>query len=345
MENKLYLVNSEVVLPQRTIGKDEMISVVKNLSDSEICKSLYGDEFQYFDKIGFLSKKILSGDEGIISLAQVAAEKVLKGTNINAEEIDIIICCYSYDKHYFGAMISSVIANEIGATNAICRDITGSCCGTLMNIEIIEALTKSNKCKNAIIVGMDALSTLTTADNIKKYKSIVTWGDDAGAFLFSTEKKSYKNKLFVLYDKTIVVQDTRFCNLITLNLCEQSRQILELEHKNLKLFRIGEFKIADQSVLYNITNSLLIKKLPISIAVSNTGTLRIDFLSSEKWKSVRVVKSYQTLGHMGCADIIANLNNCISRLNMVSKEAYIIALSFGLGYTLAGSRFIIKEGV
>lgn len=120
--------------------------------------------------------------ESIKTLASDAALQALQMSQLNPEDIDLVIVATSSPDDMFGDATS--VAAALGCQNAVAFDLTAACSGFLFaSVTAGQFLdNKGNNYKNAIVVGADALSRWVDWDD---RNSCILFGDGAGAAVFS----------------------------------------------------------------------------------------------------------------------------------------------------------------
>jgi 3-oxoacyl-[acyl-carrier-protein] synthase-3 len=82
-------------------------------------------------RTGIKERRILKGEgKGTSVLGIKAVQGLLKKTNIDAKEIDLIICATATPDMIFPST-ACIIADKVGATNAFAYDLMAACSGFL----------------------------------------------------------------------------------------------------------------------------------------------------------------------------------------------------------------------
>ena len=108
---------------------NEMLSQILDTSDEWITS-----------RTGIKERRIISS-ENLEDLAIDAAKKALSDANIEAKDLDYIICANVVNEYISPAM-SCIIQGAIGAT-CPCFDLNGACVGFIYALEIAESFYKS----------------------------------------------------------------------------------------------------------------------------------------------------------------------------------------------------------
>ena len=117
--------------------------------------------------------------KGTSDLGAPAVQEILRKKNMDASEIDCIICATVTPDMVFPAT-ANIIADKIGATNAWSFDISAACSGFLYALTTGATLIESGRYKKVIVVGADKMSAII---DYTDRATCIIFGDGAGAVL------------------------------------------------------------------------------------------------------------------------------------------------------------------
>ena len=106
-------------------------------------------------------------------------KSLLKKTNTEASEIDLIICATVTPDMVFPAT-ACIIADSVGATNAFGFDVSAACSGFLFALKTGSSYIESGFCKKVVVIGSDKMSSIIDYED---RQTCVIFGDGAGAVL------------------------------------------------------------------------------------------------------------------------------------------------------------------
>ncbi len=112
-------------------------------------------------------------------MAVPAVLEILKKRNIEAAEIDCIICATVTPDMVFPAT-ANIIADKAGAVNAFGFDLEAACSGFLYALTTGAAFIESGRYKKVIVVGVDKMSSII---DYTDRATCIIFGDGAGAVL------------------------------------------------------------------------------------------------------------------------------------------------------------------
>ena len=136
-------------------------------------------------RTGIRERRRAAKHESASTLGATAANRALENANLNAAEIDLIICTtISPDKPL--PSTACLIQDILDANGAACFDLAAACSGFIYGLEIADKMIKSGAYRNALVVSVD-LMTRTTDYNDPKTCSL--FGDGAGAVVLTAVEK------------------------------------------------------------------------------------------------------------------------------------------------------------
>jgi 3-oxoacyl-[acyl-carrier-protein] synthase-3 len=154
-------------MPEKILTNDDLSAFV-DTSDEWISS-----------RTGIKQRRIAAADQATSDLATGAALKAIESAGISATEIDLIIIATVTPDMAFPST-ACVVQRKIGATNAVCFDISAACSGFLYALQVARQFLNSGARKTALVIGAEKLSTLV---NWKDRNTCVLFGDGAGAVI------------------------------------------------------------------------------------------------------------------------------------------------------------------
>lgn len=121
--------------------------------------------------------------EGVTYMAEIAVNKLLEKTNTSPTEIDLIIFATVTPDMTFPAS-ANILADKIGANNSFGYDINAACSGFIYSIATASQFIESGKCKKALVVGADKMSSIIDYED---RATCVIFGDGAAAVLLEPD--------------------------------------------------------------------------------------------------------------------------------------------------------------
>ena len=139
-------------------------------------------------RTGVEERRILKGEnKGISEMAIPAVKELCQKRNLDAAEIDCIICCTVTPDMTFPAT-ANIISHKVGAVNAFGFDLSAACSGFLFGVTTGACLIESGRYKKVIVVGTDKMSGIV---DYSDRKTCVLFGDAAAAILLEPDENGY----------------------------------------------------------------------------------------------------------------------------------------------------------
>ncbi len=132
-------------------------------------------------RTGIKERRILKDkDKGTSYLAIQAAKDLLKKSNTNPADIDMVIMATATPDMPVAAT-GVYVATQIGAVNAFSFDLVAACSSFLFGISTAARYIESGKYKKVLLIGADKMSSII---DYTDRTTCIIFGDGAGAALF-----------------------------------------------------------------------------------------------------------------------------------------------------------------
>ncbi len=152
-------------VPERVLTNDDLSKIV-DTSDEWITT-----------RTGIKERHIAADNEATSDLASKAALKALEAAGVKAEDIELIIVATVTPDMFFPST-ACFVQKKIGASNAVCFDISAACSGFLYALQVARNFINTGTRGTALVIGAEKLSSLI---NWKDRNTCVLFGDGAGA--------------------------------------------------------------------------------------------------------------------------------------------------------------------
>ena len=132
-------------------------------------------------RTGIKERRILKGEGlGTSYMAIKASEDLIKKSNIDPKEIDLVIVATATPDLPV-ASTAAYVATKIGATNAFGYDLQAACSSFLYGMSTAGAYIASGRYKKVLLIGADKMSSII---DYSDRATCIIFGDGAGAVLF-----------------------------------------------------------------------------------------------------------------------------------------------------------------
>ena len=156
------------------------------LTNEELSKMVETNDEWIVSRTGISERRILKGlgdhpDEqlGTSHMCKFAVEELLKKTNTNPLDIDLILVA-TVTPDYIFPSTANILQDMIGAKNAWSYDLQAACSGFLYALATGAQFIESGKYKKVVVVGADKMSSII---DYTDRKTCIIFGDGAGAVL------------------------------------------------------------------------------------------------------------------------------------------------------------------
>jgi 3-oxoacyl-[acyl-carrier-protein] synthase III len=129
-------------------------------------------------RTGIKQRYLATPTESIAQLAAKAAQKALEMSNLDPDEVDLLILASSTPDDLYGSACQ--IQAAIGAKNAVAFDLTAACSGFVFAMVTAAQFLRNGVYRNAIVIGADIHSRWVDWSD---RTTCVLFGDGAGAIV------------------------------------------------------------------------------------------------------------------------------------------------------------------
>jgi 3-oxoacyl-[acyl-carrier-protein] synthase-3 len=158
------------------------------LTNADLEKMVETNDEWIKTRTGIHERRILKEPGKAVSdLAVCAIQDLLHKKNMNAAEIDCIICATITPDMLFPAT-ANLIGHKIGAVNAFGFDLLAACSGFLYALTTGTSFIESGRYKKVIVVGADKMSSIV---DYTDRTTCILFGDGAGAVLLEPNTDEY----------------------------------------------------------------------------------------------------------------------------------------------------------
>ena len=150
------------------------------LTNKELEKYVDTNDEWIVSRTGIKERRILKEKgKGTSALGVKCVQGLLNKTNINSEDIDLIICATATPDMIFPST-ACIIADKIGAINAFAYDLMAACSGFLYAVATASKFIETGTYKKVIVVGADKMSSII---DYQDRATCIIFGDGAGAVM------------------------------------------------------------------------------------------------------------------------------------------------------------------
>jgi 3-oxoacyl-[acyl-carrier-protein] synthase III len=150
------------------------------LTNDELATMVDTNDEWIITRTGIKTRHILKGEgKGTSDMGAEAVNGLLKKTNTNPDDIDLLICATVTPDMQFPAT-ANIIADKSGIKNAFHFDMNAACSGQIYALTTAAMYIESGQYKKVLFVGADKMSSIV---DYTDRTTCVIFGDAAGAIL------------------------------------------------------------------------------------------------------------------------------------------------------------------
>jgi 3-oxoacyl-[acyl-carrier-protein] synthase-3 len=158
------------------------------LTNEELSRMVDTSDEWIMTRIGIRERHILREKGlGTSFLAEKAVRKLIAKTNVNADEIDLVVWCGVTPDMPFPAT-ANIVSDLVGIKNAFGFDINAGCSSFLFALATVAKFIETGKYKKIILIGADKISTFV---DYSDRATCPIFGDGAGAVLIEANTEGY----------------------------------------------------------------------------------------------------------------------------------------------------------
>jgi 3-oxoacyl-[acyl-carrier-protein] synthase-3 len=158
------------------------------LTNKELESKVETNDEWITSRTGIKERRILKGEGlGTSHLAEKAVMDVLKKTNTNPLDIDLLVCCTTTPDYIFPAT-GNLLCEMCGLKNAFSYDLNAACSGFLFGLVTGSQFIETGKYKKVLVVGADKMSAIV---NYEDRATCILFGDGAGVVLLEPSTEGF----------------------------------------------------------------------------------------------------------------------------------------------------------
>ena len=294
----------------------------KVLTNKDLEKSLDTTDEWITSRTGIKQRHIVSPGQHTSDLAFEAARKAISNSNINTDEIDLIIVATTTPDKIFPSTACNV-QTKLGIKNCPAFDIQAVCSGFIYALSVADKFIKTKSAKNILVIGADSMSKIT---DYTDRSNAILWGDGAGAVVLSSSDQQGILSTHIhadgKYEELLHVPKRNVENKVKQTIEMQGSQVFKIAVNTLD-------KIVDETLIAN-----QLKKEDIDWVVPHQANFRILEATAKKLEMGmdKVIVTIDRHGNTSAASIPLALDDGIQ--NGKIKPGHLLLMeAFGGGFT------------
>jgi 3-oxoacyl-[acyl-carrier-protein] synthase-3 len=151
----------------------------KILTNADLEKLVETSDQWIVERTGIRERHVAAPEEASSDLALHASRRALDMAGLAAADVEVIVVGTITPDFPFPSA-AAVLQGKLGNKKAFAFDVSAACAGSLYALSVADRYVASGAVKNALVVGVDALTRIT---NWKDRNTCILFGDGAGAMV------------------------------------------------------------------------------------------------------------------------------------------------------------------
>jgi len=287
-------------------------------------------------RTGIRERRVADAEEASSDMGLIASERALAHAGIAPSDIDLILVATCTPDMMF-PNTASIIQTRLGATRAVCMDISAACSGFIYALETASRFIQSGAYRTVLVVGTEKMSSII---DWKDRSTCILFGDAAGAAVVSVGEADTGGVL-----DSVLGSDGQLGNLLMIpaggSRAPTSEHTVREGGHFIKMAGRDVFKYAVTHMTRTITELLERNGLTsedISLVIPHQANLRIIHAIQNKLGvgDEKVFVNVDKYGNTSAASVILALDEAV-RAGKVKNGDILVLVAFGAGFTWGAS--------
>lgn len=295
----------------------------KIVTNDDLSKFVETSDEWIFQRTGIRERRI--SDENTSELAYRSAVDAIKNSNIDKNEIDLIVCA-TMTPDNFTPSVACMVQEKLGlGDNVTAFDVNAACTGFVFALKIVASMLNTYH-KKALVIGCETLSKII---DFEDRNTCVLFGDGAGAIVV---KKDEKNEEFYTCsfgnDKDLVAKNVEM-NFEMKNKVLKSG-FLKMNGKEIFKFAINVIEKSVNTILD--MNNLKIEDIKLIIPHQANQRIISNVAKKLNVDNDKFFVNLEKYGNTSAASVPMALCEAFES-NKITKGDKVILVGFGGGLT------------
>ncbi|MES2739084.1 MAG: beta-ketoacyl-ACP synthase III [Verrucomicrobiota bacterium] len=311
----------------------------KILTNDDLSKFVDTSDEWIASRTGIRARRIAADDQATSDLASEAARRAMAAAGVKPEDINLIVVATVTPDMFFPST-ACFVQKKIGASNAVCFDISAACSGFLYALQVARHFINTGNRTTALVIGAEKLSSLI---NWQDRNTCVLFGDGAGAVVIRRAEEGEDAPGRVL--STVMGSDGNLTDLLKVpggaSACPITPENVASRPNTIHMEGRETFKHAVTRMCQASEQALEIaglKKEDIAMVIPHQANARIITAIADRL-GVPPEKTFINLdqyGNTSAATIPVALDEA-HRQGKIKRGDIILLVAFGGGFTWASS--------
>jgi len=155
------------------------------VTNADLEKTVDTTDAWIVERTGIRQRHIAVKGQTTCDLAEVAAQRAIEASGLDAQDIDLIIIATTTPDKVFPST-ACLLQERLGIAGVPAFDIQAVCTGFIYALAIADKFIKTGTTKNALVIGAETMSRIV---DFNDRRTCVLFGDGAGAVVLSASDK------------------------------------------------------------------------------------------------------------------------------------------------------------
>ena len=310
----------------------------KILTNEDLSKIVDTSDDWITSRTGIKERRIAGENEATSDIASEAARRAMQSAGVTPEEIDLIVVATVTPDMAFPST-ACFVQKKIGASNAVCFDISAACSGFLYALQVARHFLNAGSRNTALVIGAEKLSTLV---NWQDRNTCVLFGDGGGAVVIrASDEENAPGRVL----STVMGSDGNLVDLLKVpgggSACPITPENITSRPNTIHMEGRETFKHAVTRMCQASEKALEtagLTKADISLVIPHQANARIISAIADRLglSEDKVFMNLDKYGNTSAATIPVALDEA-NRQGMLKRGDIILLVAFGGGFTWASS--------
>ncbi len=310
----------------------------KILTNEELSKIVDTSDEWITSRTGIKERRIAGENEATSDIASEAARRAMQSAGVTPEEIDLIVVATVTPDMAFPST-ACFVQKKIGASNAVCFDISAACSGFLYALQVARHFLNAGTRATALVIGAEKLTTLV---NWQDRNTCVLFGDGGGAVVIrASDEENAPGRVL----STVMGSDGNLVDLLKVpgggSACPITPENVTSRPNTIHMEGRETFKHAVTRMSQASEKALEtagLTKADISLVIPHQANARIISAIADRLglSEDKVFMNLDKYGNTSAATIPVALDEA-NRQGLLKRGDIILLVAFGGGFTWASS--------
>lgn len=306
------------------------------LSNQDLEKMVETDDEWIRVRTGIRERRVAAPEEASSDMGSIAATRALEDAGLEAGVLDLILVATCTPDMTF-PNTASHIQTRLGATRAVCMDLSAACTGFIYALETAARFIQSGAYQNVLVVGAEKMSSVVDWTD---RTTCILFGDAAGAAVLTAGEPGPVGVI-----DSVLGSDGNLGNLLKIpaggSRTPTSLETVEARGHFIKMEGREVFKYAVTNMSRTIHDLLErngMTSADIAMVIPHQANLRIINAIQSKLNvsDDKVFVNVDKYGNTSAASVILALDEAV-KAGRVRNGDVLVLVAFGAGFTWGAS--------